>query len=204
MWCEVITVTANDASTTARSRTVCADLPPWHLCPTLHCHCDHHGGDDDDDGDDDDGDHDDSDDDDDSVRIFEKVFQRLFRAFVQVAECLSTEWKPQWVGTCSNLILTLSHRHRHHHSHHNHHNRDHTFFLTTLNSMPTTPASKEERIQNHKVGTRRSYEQVAPGRPSSLKKVLIQTLWAYFLRNQLVVVSSNQVHWLQVYSQQKT
>ena len=33
----------------------------------------------------------DSDDDDDSVRIFEKVFQQLFRAFVQVAECLSTE-----------------------------------------------------------------------------------------------------------------
>ena len=40
------------------------------------------------DGDDDD---DDGDDDDDSVRIHEKVFQQLFRAFVQVAECLSTE-----------------------------------------------------------------------------------------------------------------
>ena len=120
VWCEVITVTANDAATTTRSRTVCADLPAWHLCPTLHCHCDHH----EDDGDDDD---EDSDDDDDSVRIFEKVFQQLFRAFVQVAECLSTEWKPQWVGTRSNLILTLSHRHRHHHSHHNHQHCHPTF-----------------------------------------------------------------------------
>ena len=36
------------------------------------------------------------------------------------------------------------------------------FVLTTLKSFPTTPSSKEERIQNHKVGTRRSYEQVVP------------------------------------------
>ena len=56
VWCEVITVTANDAATTTRSRTVCADLPAWHLCPTLHCHCDHHEDDGDDGDDDDDGD----------------------------------------------------------------------------------------------------------------------------------------------------